>query len=313
MKKKLVFWSIVSLLIAGIGIFLAGWILSRALPVSAENAVLQMGPAEITPGGAATAELTMELPLFADAPEVTFQTPSGMVQSGKAKWQKHYRWNRNLWKMQQPFRALSPGSAAGGSASLTIAGKEPVVLQFPAVTVQNIPADGTELDLAGALTPEKTVPGWYGWIIAGVLMAAIGLLWWWKMRSSAKREMLLPPWTRAEQELGRLQKELEDGKTGLESGFLRLTDLLRSYLEERFQMPARKRTAEEFLEELRSDSNPLPPSEKPFLRDFLTAAELVKFAKQPPERSLLLRALTGAKELVIRTTPAEENKEGKNV
>ena len=98
MKKKLVFWSIASLLIAGIGIFLAGWILSRALPVSAENAVLQMGPAEITPGGAATAELTMELPLFADAPEVTFQTPSGMVQSGKAKWQKHYRWNRNLWK-----------------------------------------------------------------------------------------------------------------------------------------------------------------------------------------------------------------------
>ena len=313
MKKKLVFWSIVSLLIAGIGIFLAGWILSRALPVSAENAVLQMGPAEITPGGAATAELTMELPLFADAPEVTFQTPSGMVQSGKAKWQKHYRWNRNLWKMQQPFRALSPGSAAGGSASLTIAGKEPVVLQFPAVTVQNIPADGTELDLAGALIPEKTVPGWYGLIGAGVLMAAIGLLWWWKMRSSARREMLLPPWTRAEQELGILQKELEDGKTGLETGFLRLTDLLRSYLEERFQMPARKRTAEEFLEELRSDSNPLPPSEKPFLRDFLTAAELVKFAKQPPERSLLLRALTGAKELVIRTTPAEENKEGKNV
>ena len=313
MKKRLVIW-IGAILLCTVGIvFLTGYLLSRTLDVSAENAALTVEPQEVPLGGAVTAQITLDLPLFVQPPEAVFQPPQGMVAAGTAQWHKNYGWNKNRWKLDQSFRALSLESGTGGSVSLNFAGQEPVLLQFPAVTIRSVPAEGAELDLAGALPPGKPVSAWYGWIAGAVLILAIAALWWWKMRSSAKMEVFLPPWIRAEQELGILQKELEDGKTGLETGFLRLTDLLRAYLEERFQMPARKRTAEEFLEELRSDSNPLPPSEKPFLRDFMSAAELVKFAKQPPERTLLLRALNGAKELVIHTTPAEENKEGKNV
>ena len=105
-----------------------------------------------------------------------------------------------------------------------------------------------------------------------------------------------------------LRGELRDHRIPLETGFVRLTDLVRSYLETRFEIPASTRTTPEFLAELNSRTSPLPEAQRPFLRDFMTAADQVKFAKAPPSGELLDDALSRAEELVesTRIRPEDE-------
>ena len=57
-----------------------------------------------------------------------------------------------------------------------------------------------------------------------------------------------------------------------------LCDVLRSYLERRFQLPASQQTTEEFLATLRQSSQ-LAPAAQELLRDFLARCDLAKFAR----------------------------------
>ena len=49
----------------------------------------------------------------------------------------------------------------------------------------------------------------------------------------------------------------------------------------------------------------LPESERPFLREFLEAADRVKFAALAPEAGLLEQAIESARKLVESTRPAD--------
>jgi len=60
----------------------------------------------------------------------------------------------------------------------------------------------------------------------------------------------------------------------------RLTDLLRAYIEERYQVPALERTTDELLHELRV--SPLSTDHRTMLANMLREADLVKFAKALP-------------------------------
>lgn len=60
----------------------------------------------------------------------------------------------------------------------------------------------------------------------------------------------------------------------------RLTDLLREYIEERYEVPALERTTDELLNELRV--SPLAHEQQTLLGNMLRAADMVKFAKAIP-------------------------------
>ena len=60
----------------------------------------------------------------------------------------------------------------------------------------------------------------------------------------------------------------------------RLTDLLRAYIEERYEVPALERTTDELLHELRV--SPLSADHRTLLANMLREADLVKFAKALP-------------------------------
>ena len=109
-----------------------------------------------------------------------------------------------------------------------------------------------------------------------------------------------------------LRFELRQRRVLPEQGFVRLSDVVRDYIEERFQLPASRKTTSEFLEAL-SDNNPLPEEQRPFLNDFLSAADQVKFAKAPPDTLLLNQAIDRAEKLISSTGKPEEEKEVKNV
>jgi len=83
-----------------------------------------------------------------------------------------------------------------------------------------------------------------------------------------------------------------------------VSDAVRLYLEERFGLRAPERTTEEFLGDL-SRSAALTESQKGSLEEFLSACDMVKFAKYEPQRPELEALYNSALRLIEETTPKE--------
>jgi hypothetical protein len=117
-------------------------------------------------------------------------------------------------------------------------------------------------------TPWGAIAGGVG---LGVLLL-VAFIWWRRRR---------PASTSAEQRaLRELERVLalrlpEQGKTGRFHWLL--ANVVRRYLEKKFQLPARRRTTREFLGSLAS-SDKLSTERRDFLRDFLPRCDLAKFA-----------------------------------
>ncbi len=85
----------------------------------------------------------------------------------------------------------------------------------------------------------------------------------------------------------------------------RLTDLLRGYIEERYQVPAMERTTDELLHELRV--SPLSNDQRQQLANMLHLADMVKFAKAVPtpheNEHMMAAALRFVHDTADRRTP----------
>jgi hypothetical protein len=80
-----------------------------------------------------------------------------------------------------------------------------------------------------------------------------------------------------------------------------LTDILRGYVEERFQVPALERTTDELVHELRV--SPMLPEQQTLLANMLRAADLVKFAKAIPGPTENEQLMASAIRFVRETAP----------
>jgi hypothetical protein len=88
-----------------------------------------------------------------------------------------------------------------------------------------------------------------------------------------------------------------------------VSDIIRWYLEERFDFHAPERTTEEFLNEL-SASNVLAPDQKESLVEFLNRCDLVKFARYEPSEPELRDLHSAAVRLVEETEPMPSTENG---
>ena len=122
--------------------------------------------------------------------------------------------------------------------------------------------------------------------------------------------LVLPPWVLALSLLHELRSALTNHKVKGQICISRLTDIVRDYLEQRFNIHAPSQTTHEFLKDLDKSDSPLELEHKQFLRDFLTAADMVKFAKLPADQTLLENAMNKAEQLVQSTTPDENGEKG---
>jgi hypothetical protein len=136
------------------------------------------------------------------------------------------------------------------------------------------------------------------WVLLGVAAVA-GLIWWWLKRKKPERidpALLIPPHRRAKERLRAATELLSDPYA-----FCSLvSDVIRVYLEERFNLHAPDRTTEEFLEELRAGSQ-LNEDQKGLLENFLTKCDLVKFARVEPSEPELRDLLEAALRLIDET------------
>lgn len=102
-----------------------------------------------------------------------------------------------------------------------------------------------------------------------------------KKQAGASPLPALPPWEIALLRLNELQAKglLVQGQ--FHDYYFELTDILRHYIEGRFDIDAPERTTEEFLIHMR-ELNVLTGAQKNMLKNFLIECDKVKFAKHAP-------------------------------
>jgi len=160
------------------------------------------------------------------------------------------------------------------------------------------------------IAPPVEMPGLSRWWYAGgaaaiALLALAAFVWWRRRRRPVAAEKPLPPHERAYQELERLLAEdlLSRGEAKL--FYLRLSGILRRYIEGRFGLHAPESTTEEFLAGLRASSEFDGPR-KSLLKDFLEHCDLVKFAAYQPSREEIDRTIESCRRFIDETRLAPE-------
>lgn len=305
----------VLLLLAGL-VWGSGYLWSYRLagPVSVPGAATLAPEGEVALGGTVRAEAEFVLPVRASIEKAVAEAGKGSVLVGTPQVRRGaWRWSTQVWHVTAEVRPFRPGAVEPGAITVELddaskaGGAQIDAVVLPGFTAAPVKVEpGTELKLAGAaeLGGRLDASGWY-WLL--LLIPAAAVIWFvWFRRGGAAGE--LPPWERALQALHSLRSGLASHEIPLETGFARLTDLVRGYLEQRFEIPASTRTTPEFLADMDRGASPLPKEQRPFLREFMTAADQVKFAKAPPDDRALNDALAKAEQLVesTRIRPEDE-------
>ena len=135
--------------------------------------------------------------------------------------------------------------------------------------------------------PRAARPALWPWLLAALLALAAWQAWkFWKRRAATgpgggvPPEPPLPPEERARRALKELQASGLWERGEYASYYLRLTDLLREYLEARYGEPATAMTSGEVSRLVRSHANELRIGTT--VREVLLRADLVKFARLTP-------------------------------
>jgi hypothetical protein len=152
--------------------------------------------------------------------------------------------------------------------------------------------------------PQSTTIGWLvaaglGILLVLILVAAL---------RRRKRRPIEPRRQTAEEiaqaALALLLAENLPGRGLVKEFYLRLTGIVRQYVEDTTGIRAPEQTTEEFLRDMRSRAA-FPPERSDRLAEFLEAADLIKYAGQQPEEGQIDQAIARAHEFVnVNPSPA---------
>jgi hypothetical protein len=141
---------------------------------------------------------------------------------------------------------------------------------------------------------------WWPWLFAGLPLVAIGA---WLLLTRRSRPLAEPtPHAVALQQLDELSGLPVDSPANVQRLHTRLSDVLRRYLEKRFELPATRRTTPEFFAAL-TEENPLAAEQQALLSDLLGICDLAKFAGVTPTAEACQRVVNLARDFV-RSCPS---------
>lgn len=143
-----------------------------------------------------------------------------------------------------------------------------------------------------------------GWV-AGAMVLLAGLTWYLLARRRDKVTAAVPPpvphvW--ALEQLDALLAEQLVQRGQVQTFFYGLSDIVRTYIELRFGLMAPEQTTNEFLLDVQR-SHLLRFGHKDMLREFLTACDLVKFAKYEPGGAEIDGSIDAARRFIEETIP----------
>lgn len=161
---------------------------------------------------------------------------------------------------------------------------DPILLQVHSMKIDT--AAGPK-PIKPIMAVDKTWRDYIYWIAALVFILLLILIGWLiykkyylKSKDVKIAEIIIPPPKKALDSLKELEKEKlwQQGKVKLFHS--RLTDIVREYLEGKFEVPALESTSDEIMEAL--ESSKIDNTLKQKLNKMLQMADLVKFAKASP-------------------------------
>jgi hypothetical protein len=120
------------------------------------------------------------------------------------------------------------------------------------------------------------VPPWVIFCGSFLAFVVLGLIGWWIRKRSRRPKPEQSPRDRTLQELNRIGGEMETLTPYQFS--IRVSDILRRYVTEQYQLPVTRQTSVEFLSTL-AKASPFSEDEKSLLEDFLNRCDLIKFAR----------------------------------
>ena len=120
------------------------------------------------------------------------------------------------------------------------------------------------------------VPPWMIFVGSLVVITIIGLAIWYGRRFFRKKQVTLSPRERALAALSEIESEVE--RIAPYQFSIRVSNILRRYVVEQFDLPMTRQTSVEFLNAIASAPN-FGDEEKALLADFLNRCDLIKFAR----------------------------------
>lgn len=282
---------------------------------------------EIKIGEQVVLDLSIEYRLQGEAPKIAFPSFKDTLVAGVEiiestpviTSQPDSANDPKLYKIQQQLTITSfdSGYYEIGSIPINVNGTDQVTNRL-ALAVQTVPVDTTQMairDIKDIRAVNLTFLDYlkmYWWLVSIFVLLGIliGVYFWVKKKMRERPVVpaepeapIIPPHVIAAQALEMLkEKKLwQDGKVKLYH--TELTDILREYIEQRFQVMAHEQTSDEILSSLKfvlTDAEAMIR-----LRKSLKTADLVKFAKHKPGFSENEVSLTNAQEFVSSTAEKE--------
>jgi hypothetical protein len=239
--------------------------------------------------------------------EVLRRTEIDSIQSDQA----------TTWKQILTLTAFDSGFYAIPAFDFIIE-NDTVSTRAMVLRIHSVDIDTSQLDIKpikepieAPLTFKEILPYLLGalGLIALLILAYI----LWKKRKQrpiaevAQPEITIPPHEWAEQELQKLKREKlwEHGET--KAYYIRLTDILRRYIELRYHQPAMESTTDEIMARLAILSLGKPLLEK--VRATLVLSDLVKFAKAKPLENEHIQCFETVEQFVRETRAVIAKKE----
>jgi hypothetical protein len=182
--------------------------------------------------------------------------------------------------------------------------------------VQTIKLDTTQRDAITDIKKPMEAPLLFKevlpWILYGLLIAGIislGIYFYFKFARKepifkAKEKPKEPAHTKALRELDELKEQKLWQRGLIKEYYSAITDILRTYIEDRFGIPAMEQTTDEILEAFRYRFE-IDKEMKSELANLLMRADFVKFAKATTEANENEASIEFAFHFVIKTKPVE--------
>ncbi|KPJ49420.1 MAG: hypothetical protein AMJ41_03050 [candidate division Zixibacteria bacterium DG_27] len=177
------------------------------------------------------------------------------------------------------------------------------------IMVESVVATAEDTTDIRGLKPQASVPAGYlpYIIIAAVLLLLGGGIWYWRYRKlhpkpkEEEAEPPIPPWEEALLALSELESSDLLATGQVKFYYLRLSEIVKRYLERRFPIAAVDMTTYEIKQNMRKARFESWLYERS--RDFLESADLVKFAKYIPSSEEIENDFASARYIVEETIP----------
>ena len=159
-------------------------------------------------------------------------------------------------------------------------------------------------DIRDIRGPKYLLPDWVlPALFAGAVLVALRVYALWRRRRRRRTPPLLP------YELA--LKQLDEIRTLMQPANARefciaISDIIRFYIEQRFNVTATRRTTEEFLRDLLQSANASLAQHQALLGDFLHQCDFVKFAAQSLTLDNMEALRQSARTFVLETAKAEQ-------